>query len=226
MGTTLNGPSFRQTGASVALDALRGAAALLVLLDHCKNLFFVDRAAAMRPSAYPHFVSFLYGVASAGPQAVVIFLVLSGYLVGGSVLRATQAERWSWKSYLTQRLVRLWLVLLPALALCACWDAARVGLTGSAAYTQSSNFASALAGAGVTWTNFWGNVFFLQTLVAGGGVLVLPSDSPWLSGGSSRIAAAASLPVWGRALGRCCFCGEGTAWTVPGVAVRRALGGS
>ncbi len=164
MGTTLKRPSFRQTGASVTLDALRGAAALLVVLDHCKNLFFVDCAAATKMSAHPHLVSFFYGVASAGPQAVVIFLVLSGYLVGGSVLRATQADRWSWKGYLTQRLVRLWLVLLPALALCAGWDAARVGLTSSAAYTGSGGFASALAGTGVTWANFWGNVFFLQTL--------------------------------------------------------------
>ena len=164
MGTPLKRPSFRQTGASVALDAMRGAAALLVLLDHCKNLFFVDCAVAMKTSAHPHLVSFFYAVASAGPQAVVIFLVLSGYLVGGSVLRATQADRWSWKGYLTQRLVRLWLVLLPALALCAGWDAARVGLTSSAASTGAGSFASALAGAGVTWTNFWGNVFFLQTL--------------------------------------------------------------
>jgi hypothetical protein len=32
---------FRQTSASVAMDAARGVAALLVLVDHCHNLFFL-----------------------------------------------------------------------------------------------------------------------------------------------------------------------------------------
>ena len=157
-------PSFRQTGASVALDAMRGAAALLVLFDHCKNLFFVDRNAAVQASAHPHLVSFFYVFASAGPQAVVIFLVLSGYLIGGSILRMVRADRWSWKSYLTHRFVRLWLVLLPALALCACWDAARVAMASSMAHLPEGSFFTQLAGAGVTWTNLLGNVFFLQTL--------------------------------------------------------------
>ena len=157
-------PAFRQTGASVALDATRGAAALLVLLDHCHNLFFVDRDAAMQASVHPRLISVAYNLASAGPQAVVIFLVLSGYLIGGSIFRTAQADRWSWKSYLTQRFVRLWLVLLPALVLCAGWDAARVAMAGSSAQAPSGNFVTALAASGVTWTNFFGNVFFLQTI--------------------------------------------------------------
>jgi peptidoglycan/LPS O-acetylase OafA/YrhL len=50
-----------------------------------------------------------------GNEAVIIFFVLSGYLVGGSVIRDLKNGTWSWKRYLTQRLTRLWVVLLPAL---------------------------------------------------------------------------------------------------------------
>jgi len=45
------------------------------------------------------------------------FLVMSGYLVGGSVLRSRKAGRWSWRSYLLGCLSRLYVVLLPALLL-------------------------------------------------------------------------------------------------------------
>ena len=56
-----------------------------------------------------------YGISNLGHQAVIIFFALSGYLVGGSVINAIRRSEWSWVRYLTQRLVRLWLVLLPAL---------------------------------------------------------------------------------------------------------------
>ncbi len=59
-------------------------------------------------------------------EAVIIFFVLSGYLVGGSVLRLFRTNRWSWKVYLEKRLTRLYMVLLPAIALGVILD--RTGL--------------------------------------------------------------------------------------------------
>ena len=56
-----------------------------------------------------------YFATGLGHQAVVVFFVLSGYLVGGSVLTAYQSGRWSWAAYALRRLTRLWVVLLPAL---------------------------------------------------------------------------------------------------------------
>ena len=229
-------PSFRQTGASVALDAMRGAAALLVLFDHCKNLFFVDRNAAMQASAYPHLVSFFYVFASAGPQAVVIFLVLSGYLIGGSILRMVRVDRWSWKSYLTHRFVRLWLVLLPALALCACWDAARVAMASSALHGPSGSYFAELAGAGVTWTNLLGNVFFLQTLrtptFGSDRVLWSLAAEFWYyllfplvffcdSAGSAGLDA---LPVWSGVSPRGHLCRKRIAGTLSCLVMRRSAG--
>lgn len=50
-----------------------------------------------------------------GNTPVMMFFVLSGYLVGGSVLRSLKKGRWSATEYMTKRLTRLWVVLIPAL---------------------------------------------------------------------------------------------------------------
>ncbi len=104
--------AFRETGASVGLDAVRGIAALVVMFDHCHNLFFVNCGTALGSSAHPHLIYLLYAFGSAGREAVVvIFFVLSGYLIGGSRCFG----RWirdggAGRVYLTHRFVRLWLV--------------------------------------------------------------------------------------------------------------------
>lgn len=152
---------FRQTSASVALDATRGVAALLVLFDHTHNLFFLDFTSAMRMAVHPRLTYLLYALSSAGREAVVIFFVLSGYLISGSVFRAMEQGRWSWKDYLTHRLVRLWLVLLPALLLCTVWDASR--LAGPQASGTASMWAR-MAASGLTFKIFAGNVLFVQSI--------------------------------------------------------------
>ena len=58
-----------------------------------------------------------YVLTGAGHQAVIIFFVLSGYLISGSIYRMISACRWSWRKYLTHRLVQLWIVPFPALLL-------------------------------------------------------------------------------------------------------------
>lgn len=63
-----------------------------------------------------------YLIARAGHSAVVIFFVLSGYLISGSVFRMFAAGRWSWKRYSLHRLLRLWIVLIPGLMLTALCD--------------------------------------------------------------------------------------------------------
>ena len=153
--------AFRDTGASVWLDATRGCAALLVLADHCHNLYFVGRETAMQATGHWLWTAAFYLLRTAGTAAVVVFFVLSGYLIGGSVLRAVNQQRWSWADYLTHRFVRLWLVLLPALVLCAGWDAGRVALQGGEA-----GFATRLVAAGVTWKLFAANMLFLGSMHA------------------------------------------------------------
>jgi peptidoglycan/LPS O-acetylase OafA/YrhL len=154
--------SFIDTRASVQLDRLRAIAAVLVLISHWKTMFFVDypRIPAMRALfAVP------YILCSAGRQAVLVFFVLSGYLIGGSVLRAENAGNWQWRSYLTHRLVRLWIVLVPGLLLGCVWDWIGIhfshapGLYSGLSARSHGVDAQRNLGAGV----FFGNLAFLQT---------------------------------------------------------------
>ncbi len=153
------------TQASVLLDLARGIAALLVLLEHWRNFLFVDY-----PDLPAHrlWFAFPYLLSSAGHQAVVIFFVMSGYLISGSVFRMLDRGTWTWATYLTHRLVRLWVVLLPGLLLCLLWDftgihahLAPVLYSGASHNHMTLNVPNALTG-----TVFLQNLFFLQGIAA------------------------------------------------------------
>lgn len=136
------------TEGSVHLDALRGLAALVVVLGHTRSLFFSSTAAPQTTSAglqttsldaVPQTSVVVSGQTAAiaepritiGNEAVMIFFVLSGFLVGGSVLRSFRKNIWSWSDYLIKRLTRLWVVLIPALVLGLVVDHAGIRLFGS-----------------------------------------------------------------------------------------------
>ena len=149
---------------SVHLDVLRGFAAFSVLLAHWRDAFFVDYGAV------PHHNPVLaaaYVVSGLGHQWVVVFFVMSGYLVGGSVLRAVDGNRWSWRSYLLARLTRLYIVLLPALLLGGAIDWAGMHMKGTQAIYNGQSGMHALpmnVYATLTLPAFLGNCLFLQTI--------------------------------------------------------------
>lgn len=104
------------------MDALRGLAAILVVISHAPFLYVGEYSRVDDVRWNQAF----YLISSLGGEAVIVFLVLSGYWVGGSVISAFQRGRFHWPDYVTSRLTRLWLVLIPALALTAILD--HVGL--------------------------------------------------------------------------------------------------
>jgi peptidoglycan/LPS O-acetylase OafA/YrhL len=148
-------------GASVKLDLVRGVAAMAVMIGHVRGLFFQDYASLVAPGFG---TKFFYAVTGLGHEAVIVFFVLSGYFIGASVLKSVAANRWSWRSYLTHRFVRLWIVLLPALALGAAFDWAGMhSPQASATYFSPLQYLSSVSFASrFTPRNFTGNLFFLQ----------------------------------------------------------------
>lgn len=74
----------------------------------------VDSTETANPSLW---TKAFYLLTSLHHPAVMVFFVLSGYFVGGSVLSARRHQRFSWLNYGLARLSRLWVVLLPALLL-------------------------------------------------------------------------------------------------------------
>lgn len=103
------------------LDIVRLLAALAVCAGHLRSVLFEHYVDIIQPTLSQ---KLFYGVTSLGHESVVIFFVLSGYFVGGSILR--NPLNFNWLTYLQSRLIRLWIVLIPALLLTACVD---VGLS-------------------------------------------------------------------------------------------------
>lgn len=95
---------------SSILDFIRGISALLVVLNHFRNLFFGGF-----DSTSNILTIFLYSIASLGHQAVIVFFVLSGFFIANSVMKSIYNQNWSWKHYIINRFTRLYVVLIPAL---------------------------------------------------------------------------------------------------------------
>ena len=98
---------------SPLISLLRGLAALQVAAAHLRAQVFPGLSTLQEPSLWYLGLSFCSGFAH---QAVVVFFVLSGWLVGGSLLdRAGKPH--ALRDYAIDRVTRLWIVLLPAFVL-------------------------------------------------------------------------------------------------------------
>jgi peptidoglycan/LPS O-acetylase OafA/YrhL len=165
---------LRGTWASAHLDAIRAVAALAVFASHLRGKFFVDWDGRLVDGLAAKGVYFLTGFAH---QAVLVFFVLSGYLVGGAVLRLRRSGEWSWSRYLVARLTRLWVVLLPALLLGGLLDLV------TRTWFGARMVAPGLTDVSFTVATFFGNLFFLQNVLV-----------PWY--GSNAPLWSLSLELW------------------------------
>jgi peptidoglycan/LPS O-acetylase OafA/YrhL len=108
---------------SLHLDLIRGLAALVVLAGHLHLIVSGQRESATNGVLAPGLTVHPSNSTDLTHSAVVIFFVLSGYLVGGSVLRDLKRNGFSWSKYALRRLARLWTVLVPTLLLGVVIDA-------------------------------------------------------------------------------------------------------
>ena len=142
------------------LDAMRGLAAILVVCNHLRLAFFVP----YRQAGHGPLVPLIYVDHFVARAAVLFFFVLSGYLVGTSVLRAEARNKWSWPNYLLSRLSRLWTVLIPALLLTAAVDAfGKWNSISAPTYYSRYPFDAPLAPLD-TWSSFFGTTLFVQNI--------------------------------------------------------------
>jgi hypothetical protein len=163
------------------LDVLRGPAALLVFLEHWRNLFFKDFPEIANPGIL---MKVFYLFTGAGHQAVMLFFVLSGCVIAHVIYGLHERGKWSWRGYLSARLSRLWIVLIPALGahggvgldryVARCWQTIDLRGSGVREHSQSTGgcaleprgvfrqcvFSSAYFGADI-WLQWTGVVDFL-----------------------------------------------------------------
>ncbi|MEH7884045.1 acyltransferase [Bacillus sp. JJ1609] len=139
---------------SIYLDLIRGISAVLVVMEHLSSRLFVGYGNVEHQNI---FVIVLYLLNILGGPSVIIFFVLSGLFISRSVLKAIKENKWSWKSYLVNRLSRLYVVLIPALILTFVLDSISVNYFGYKGYNSGSE----------NLLNFIGNVFYLQNIFVG-----------------------------------------------------------
>ncbi len=149
--------------ASAHLDMIRGLAAIGVFLGHARNLFFVDyRDLTGTGLALKGF----YFATGLGHSWVMVFFVMSGFFISGSVIRDVPAGRWSWAKYSVTRCTRLYMVLVPALLLTVCWDRAGMALAGEHSIYSGGGGQNCVAAVAdkLSPAVFLGNCLFLETL--------------------------------------------------------------
>ena len=144
------------------MDGARAVAAIAVVIDHLRNILFVDA-----PMGMPVPWKIFYFVTGFGHQAVMVFFVLSGYWIAKTVARRSEGTGFSWSDYGIDRLSRLWIVLIPALLLGCILDS--IGRYGIAAPiylgTQGTNTLTYDVATHLTFGNLVGSFAFLQTLL-------------------------------------------------------------
>jgi peptidoglycan/LPS O-acetylase OafA/YrhL len=147
---------------SAVLNATRGLAAVLVAFQHAR-LVFLQPAWAQPDLSAVQKVFYLLG--SFGPSSVMVFFVLSGFLVGAPTLRAEQKGVWNYRSYIVARAARLYTALVPALIIGLAIDWAGLAYLGWTTPYSTPGYAVMLPAdmhAHMTLPVFIGHLVFLQ----------------------------------------------------------------
>lgn len=141
------------------MDMFRTAAAILVVISHARDLVVVDYKG---PLIYAPF----YAATGFGHSGVVVFFVLSGFWISRSVLARLDTP-YFWRNYLIDRLSRLLIVLIPALALGGLLDSIGAVQLGLPLYAGTSG-AHSLVSPVIDQLRvevLLGNLLFLQTIL-------------------------------------------------------------
>lgn len=101
------------------LNLSRWFSAFVVIIGHVRNLVFPPFVELVDPHI---FWKLFYFLTSFGHEAVMIFFVISGYLIGGEVISEFKDGTFKWTKYLVSRITRLYIVLIPALLITVFYD--------------------------------------------------------------------------------------------------------
>ncbi len=203
------------------LDFFRWTAAGAVCLAHTRAGVMVDFSDRMEPGWLARAIYWLPGFAH---SAVMVFFVLSGYLIGGEILRGLQRGDFNWRQYAIRRLARLYAGYLAALLLGGLWD--RLGLrffNAQHLYTAQRELFTVVyypIAARLDLATLAGNLAFCQTILVhtfgSNGVLWSLANEAWYY---ALVPLAlwpcfSAGPAWGRILGLGLFAAG--AWFVGG----------
>jgi peptidoglycan/LPS O-acetylase OafA/YrhL len=152
------------TAQSAMLNLLRGISAVFVAAGHARLMLIANAGDLDKPSALQKVFYFL---TSLGPSSVLVFFVLSGFLVGSSIIKDITAGTWSWRSYIIARASRIYVVLLPALVIGVATDAIGLSYLSDASIYATPRYGGMLPDSilnNIQWTIILGNLLCLQEI--------------------------------------------------------------
>jgi len=138
---------------SLLISLLRGLAALQVAAAHMRSEFFPGMRTIEDPTLWYQALAFFTGFAH---QAVIVFFLISGWLVGGSFLNK-RGQPDAIRSYAIDRITRLWTVMVPTFVLILAF-----GILTGAIDPRSLDFSTSNA---YSLTAFAGNLTGMQTIL-------------------------------------------------------------
>jgi peptidoglycan/LPS O-acetylase OafA/YrhL len=145
---------------NIFLNASRWIAAFLVVIGHARDLVLVQFADVQHKTL---FSKVLYLATSLGQEGVVVFFVISGFLVGGLTIDRWERSGVDFRSYASARVSRIYTTLIPALLVCLILDAIGLHwLDASGLYSGSTPYP--IASVGTTVKENLNLVAFLGTL--------------------------------------------------------------
>ncbi len=140
------------------MDFFRTAAALIVVVSHARDIVMADYDGRLIYAP-------AYAATGFGHSGVIVFFVLSGFWISRSVMDRLDGPQF-WRDYLIDRLTRLSIVLIPALALGGLLDwigAVKIGFPLYAGTGGSHSVASPVL-LNLQPEVLLGNLAYLQTI--------------------------------------------------------------
>lgn len=136
---------------SILISLLRGMAAVVVAASHLRALMYPGFSQVANPPLWFKGLAFATGFAH---QAVLVFFIISGWLVGGSLLNK-MGQPAALANYAIDRVSRLWTVLIPTFLLTLLFALASGTVAGGGTldYSPANEYSAAV---------FVGNLFGLQ----------------------------------------------------------------
>lgn len=100
------------------MDLIRFLAAFAVLACHFRGAFFVEYS-LLQPEQQTPWMFVFYSLTRLGHEAVLVFFVLSGFLVGGKAIERIHDNTFNFHGYAIDRAVRIMLPLVSAVTFAA-----------------------------------------------------------------------------------------------------------
>ena len=151
--------------ASDFINLSRWLAAFVVVTSHLRQIIMCDYPVIRQPGTM---LKLFYFVTQLGHEAVMIFFVLSGYLVGGIAILRYRTRGFDLADYVGHRTARIYAAFFPALLVFGLLDMVGTGeFGGNGLYTHPLGISS-LGHApvlGESPADFLGNLVMLQTVV-------------------------------------------------------------